>query len=129
MSEMAAEIQRRKQQADYYYDNFVKHHRLGDLGKASEFLWGVVNNLTYSLGLLDGQRLGEHKKVVDYLNLLAGARQDREMAEAIIAAERLHANFFHAFMSRDMFDVDREKVEALVSKLAALVAERLKQVS
>ncbi len=120
------ELRRRKALADNYYDNHQKSVQNGDLGKASEFLWGAINNLTYSLGRLDGLTLGDHGKVVDYLETLAG--NDKEMAEGVTAAETLHANFFHNFMGRGIFDSHKAKADILIERLASIRLQRLREI-
>lgn len=128
MSEdLLSEIGRRKALADAYYDNYRRRRELKDFAKASEFLWGVVSNLTYCLGLLYGRKLGKHREVVAFLKELAGALRDDEMLKQIRAAEALHANFYHDFMSEDEFESYRWEVELLAIKLARVLKERVRE--
>ncbi|MBM3897384.1 MAG: hypothetical protein FJ358_02515 [Thaumarchaeota archaeon] len=119
------EVRKRKKLADYYYDNYVKHYQKGDLSKASEFLWGSINNLTYCMGLLDNQRLSTHDKIRGHLQTLAATRQDKEISDGLVVAETIHSNFFHNFMSKDVFDHQRKIVEGLVEKLGMILLQRL----
>ncbi|MBI2127068.1 MAG: hypothetical protein HYU02_07140 [Thaumarchaeota archaeon] len=128
MSSDLDEVRRRQKLADYYYDNYLKHFGNKDFSKASEFLWGTINNLVYCLGLLDGQKLSEHGKVVGYLKSLANVKQDPEMIDGIPAAESMHANFYHSFMTEDVFEHNRLRAEKLTTKLAMILLDRLDEI-
>ncbi len=127
MSAATDEIGRRKEFADKYYSNYVKTLREGDLGKASEFLYGVITNLIYALGLLDNVKLGDHARMKEYLTELAASRGDSDMGEGFLEAEAMHANFYHNYMSKDLFQSKRGKVEGLAIKLTGLLSDRLKE--
>ncbi len=116
-----SEIERRKDLADYYYDNFRKHYRTKNFSKASEFLWGTLNSLVYAIGLFYGRKLTAHKAVVDFVKELASAYKDEEMGELMTDAETIHANFFHDFMSEPMFETHRQKTEKLLRKLVNIL--------
>jgi hypothetical protein len=49
------EVMRRRRLADYYYDNYRKYYLRRKYSKASEFIWGTVNALSYGLGLFYGK--------------------------------------------------------------------------
>jgi hypothetical protein len=113
------EVFRRKKLADLYYDNYRYYYSRKELAKASEFIWGAVNALAYALGLFYGLKLSDHKKVVEFLKMLA--TQYEEIREGITAVQRLHANYYHDFMDEELFEEDRVKAEKLISKLAELL--------
>jgi len=113
------EVFRRKRLADLYYDNYRYYYSRKELAKASEFIWGTVNALAYALGLFYGLKLSDHKKVVEFLKMLA--TQYEEIREGITAVQRLHANYYHNFMDEELFEEDRVKAEKLISKLAELL--------
>ncbi|RLE49299.1 MAG: hypothetical protein DRJ31_05485 [Candidatus Methanomethylicota archaeon] len=121
------EVLRRKSLADKYYENYLEHYHRGEYSKASEYLWGVVNALTYALGLFYGKTLGDHSKVVEFLNMLASEHKD--IAEGLKPAQRVHANFYHDFMDKDLFDDDRLKVEKMINKLATLLTQKLEEIA
>lgn len=116
--ELLEEVKRRRALADYYYDNFQRHYAKKELSKASEFLWGTLTAITYAVGLLHNKKLGRHKEIVSFLQELAKKQKDKEMAEGVTAAERIHANFYNDFMDDIMFEEDRQKTERLLKKLA-----------
>ena len=113
------EVFRRKRLADLYYDNYRYYYSRKELAKASEFVWSAVNALAYALGLFYGLKLSDHKKVVEFLKMLA--TQYEEIREGITAVQRLHANYYHDFMDEELFEEDRVKAERLISKLAELL--------
>jgi len=104
-----SEINRRRELANYYYDNFRKHYETKKFSKASEFLWGTLNALVYAIGLFYGRKLTTHRAVVHFVKELASAYKDEEMGGWITDAETIHANFFHDFMNKSMFEDYRKK--------------------
>jgi hypothetical protein len=117
--ETLQEVLRRKRLADLYYDNYKYYYSRRELAKASEFIWGTVNELAYALGLFYGLRLSDHKKVVEFLKALA--TQYEEIREGVTAVQRLHANYYYDFMNEELFEEDRVKAEKLINKLAELL--------
>jgi hypothetical protein len=121
-----SEIKRRKDLADYYYDNYQKHYRQKSLSKASEFLWGSINALVYAIGLFYNKKLSKHTEIRDFIKDLANAYDDKDLAQGLLAAERIHANFFHDFMDEMMFEEDKQKIEKLLNRLAKILDEKIK---
>lgn len=119
--ESISEIKRRRELANYYYDNFRRHHETKNFSKASEFLWGALNALVYVIGLFYGRKLTAHKEVVDFVKELTSASGDEEMGELITCAETIHANFFHDFMDESIFESHRQKTERLLRKLVNIL--------
>jgi hypothetical protein len=120
------DIKNKRSLADYYYDNFNKYYRTNNLSKASEFLWGTINALAYALGLFEGKKLSTHNKVRDFLIELANSYNDKEIAEGIVSAESLHANFFHDFMDDLVFEKNRSDAEKLIKKLVENLDHKIK---
>lgn len=116
-----SEIKRRRELANYYYDNFRKHYETKKFSKASEFLWGTLNALVYAIGLFYGRKLTTHRSVVDFVKELASAYKDEEMGEWINDAETIHANFFHDFMDESKFEYYRQKTEKLLKRLVEIL--------
>jgi Archaeal PaREP1/PaREP8 family len=127
--DLLSEIKRRKELADYYYDNYRMHYQQKNFSKASEFLWGSTNALVYSLGLFYNKKLSEHKKIRDFIEDLANEYEDKDLAQGLFAAERIHANFFHDFMDEAMFEEDRQKIETMLVRLTNLLDKKIKSIS
>ena len=98
--QVIAEIERRRRIIEAYSKNYRKHLEQGELAKASEDLWGIVNNL---------------------------AVKDQELPQLLHAAERLHANYYHNFMDQELFREDQEKTEKLIHKLQELIEQELRK--
>jgi len=123
MSELQ-EVVEKKRLADYYYDNYRKALLRKEYSKASEFIWGVVNTLSYALALFYGKKLRRHDEVIEFLKSLA--TQYEEIREGVSAVQRLHANYFHNFMDENLFEEDRYRAEKLLNKLAELLQLKIK---
>lgn len=119
------EILRRKKIADYYYDNYRKYYEEKKYSKASEFLWGTINNLVYAIGLFHGKKIGKHNEVVEFTKELALIENRESIIEQLASAERIHANFFHDFMNELMFEDDKEKVEKLIETLSEILGPKI----
>ena len=48
--------------------------------------------------------------------------KDRDLVVGFSLSERLHANFYHDFMSKDQFDLHREEVLKLIKKLREMIS-------
>lgn len=124
--ELISEIEKRKKLADHYYDNFRKYYENKNYSKASEFLWGSLNALAYAIGLLHGEKVSDHGKVVNFIAVLANIYKDNEIGEDLASAQRIHANFFHDFMDESMFEDDRKRTEKLLETLVIILDAELK---
>jgi hypothetical protein len=123
--EVILEIEKRRKLADHYYDNFRKYYENKNYSKASEFLWGSLNALAYAIGLLHGEKISDHGKVVDFIKELANVYTDKEMEEDLASAQTIHANFFHDFMNESMFEDNRKRTEKLLEKLVKILDAEL----
>ncbi len=122
-----SEIKRRRKLADHYYDNFRKYYENKNYSKASEFLWGSLNALAYAIGLLHGEKVSDHGKVVDFIKELANIYRDKEIGGCLASAQTIHANFFHDFMDELMFEDNKQRTEKLLEKLVEILDAELKE--
>jgi len=121
------EILRRKKLIDYYYDNYLKYCEAKKYSKASEFLWGTINNLTYAIGLFYGRKIGKHNELVSFIKGLAITERNEEIMEQLASAERIHANFFHDFMNELTFEDDKNKTERLIETLSGILNAKIQE--
>lgn len=128
LSELLGEIERRKTIIQTCFKDYDYHLKVKEFHKASEDLWGIVNNVLYSIGLLRGEKLSEHSKLLRFVNDLAVSKEDKDIVDGFVIAESLHANYYHNFMDEDMFNRNREKVEALIRKLEEILVEEIKDI-
>jgi len=121
------EILRRRNLADFYYDNYQKHYRAKEYSKASEFLWGTINNLAYIIGLFYDRKIRNHGEVVSFIKDLANIMRESKIITWLASAERLHANFFHDFMDQFMFEDDKDKAEKLIETLSIFADKEIQK--
>jgi len=126
--DLLRELLRRRYMIEKYYENYLKHLESREYDKASEDLWGVVNNIASMLSLLlKGKPIGKHEELRKFVNELISLKGDVRLKEFLLACERLHANFFHNFMDEQQFEEHRVKAEELISILEKYIAEELQK--
>jgi len=128
VEELAGEIKRRMSIIENYSRNYAEYLRRGDYAKASEMLWGIVNNLASILSILHGGKpISRHDELRSFMNSLAAALKREDIVKQFSACERLHSNFFHNFMDEEEFEEYRVEAEKLIDALQRLAAEKLRQ--
>jgi len=128
VEELAGEVRRRMSIVENYSRNYAEYLHKGDYAKASEALWGILNNLASILSLLHGGRpISRRDELRSFMNDLASALKSEEVVKWFRACERLHANFFHNFMDKDAFEEHRAEAEKLIYTLQKLVADKLRE--
>lgn len=126
MNAVLQEVERRLALVEEYYENYRSYLARGAYSKASEYLWGIANNLASLLSLLKGGRpITRHSDLRRFLDVLvrelAAREGSGEVVEAfrggVLALEILHANFFHDFLEERQFEELRIKAERLLKIL------------
>lgn len=117
-------IDKKKKLFEHYYDNFEKHLFEGRLSKASEFLWGSIHCLIYSLGLTYGKQLSRHKAVIDFIKELSEESNDEDLFKYFKISEELHMNFYHDTLDEEGLKIKREYADKLIKKLNELIEKR-----
>jgi len=124
--DLIEKIQHRVNIIRKYFENYYRHLDARDYMKASEDLWGIVNNLASILSLLSrGKPISKHSELRELIDHLIKLKQNPELKELLLACERLHANFFHNFMDEEQFREHREKAEKLIRILETYISEEL----
>ena len=123
------EVDRRRREESRLYDNYVHYYEKRDFVKASEFLWGSIQNILYGIGLFYGKKLGDFGKLMDFLkDLLEENNIDPDMKDAVAS---IHANFYHGWMDEETFKRRVLKVEELRNwlkqKLDSLINESIRR--
>ena len=96
----------------------------GDLTQASEKYWRAVTAL---LNAIAEQRGWEHYSHRDYdviVDKLYEETGDESIMLDFSVVERLHANFYHSFMDKKVFEVHRQVVLRLIEKLKGLIKSK-----
>ena len=107
------EIKRRRLEESKLYNNYSEYFKKGEIVKASEFLWGSINNIVYSIGLLHGEKLGKHKLIIQAIRELIIAYGKKEYEKYASSADAIHSNFYHAWMDEETFREKAMEVEEL----------------
>jgi hypothetical protein len=112
--------------AQRYYSNYLAHRDRREFDKASEDLWGVVNAIASALSiLLSGKPIKDHRNLRELINDIA--IENPEIIKLYREAERLHANFYHGFLTQEDFKDSVAKIEKLITILSELTIRILTQ--
>jgi len=111
----------------HYYSNYEKHLVKGNLSKASEFLWGAMCSLIYSIALTYGEKLGSHTKMKLFAKRLSEETDDSEIYEAFKFGENLHSNFYHNFLDIEGLKIIEKKILVLIEKLQEILSKKIKE--
>lgn len=122
------EIERRKKLFGHYYDNFEKHLSDNKISKASEFLWGALNCLIYSIGLTYNLKLSSHGQIIEFCKRISSDENEPSIFGAIKIGEELHANFYHDFLDKEGLELKRKEIDKLISNLGSLLDRRIKSI-
>ena len=93
----------------------------GDLVQAGEKYWGAVTALLNALAEKRGWPHYSHRDYAVAIDTLYRETGDKELVVGFSLAERLHANSYHNFLSREGFQLHREAVLTLIQKLKKLI--------
>ena len=122
------EVKRRRSVIESYYRNYYRHLEAKEYAKASEDLWGIVNNLLSILRLLmEGKPVSGHRDARAFLSYLANLKGDVRLIDLMDACEVLHANYFHNFMDGELFNRYRLRAEWLIKRLDRYVEEEIRK--
>lgn len=119
-------IRKSREIADEHYRNYQFFYSNKNYMKASEFLWGTINQLFYAIGLIHGEKLGKYEKIRKFLPDFVLVYDDQEIVEnGFESAFVLHSNFYHNHLDAQAFEFHKEKVETLINKLIVIVDDIL----
>jgi uncharacterized protein (UPF0332 family) len=95
----------------------------GDLVQAGEKLWGSVVSLLNAIAEVKGWEHYSHRDYDIIVQNLYEETGDKELVLYFGMAERLHANFYHNFMSKETFELHRDYVLKLINKLKEFIKQ------
>ena len=85
-----------------YYSNYRKYKKIGNITNASELLWGVVasslNVVAPSLYNFKATSHDDYRKLLERIEYTEPAKAN-DVKSQFEAAERLHSNFYHGWMT------------------------------
>jgi len=118
-----------KNVTEEHFNNYLKYYGKKNFPKASEFLWGTLNALFYAIGDTYGITLSNYTSIKNFTLKIAVEYDLEKIVDQYSAAETLHANFYHNFMSEDLFEHNKTKVVELIQKLSEILELREKQMT
>ncbi len=89
----------------------------GDLVQASEKYWGAICALLNIIGELKNLPHYKHIHYAEIIGHVFEETNDKEIPRLFASTERLHANYYHNFLSKREFEIHREDVLKLIEKL------------
>ena len=95
-------------------------YEAGDVLQASEKLWGAASHVVIAEMQRRGIKSSGHRAMVLAVQEFSNALEDDSLSDMFSGARALHANFYHGFMERYEFEIDREKVHRFVDRMLEL---------
>ncbi|VVB82334.1 Archaeal PaREP1/PaREP8 family protein [uncultured archaeon] len=123
--EILSEIVKRKELYLHYLHNSEKNFILGNISKSSEFLWGALHTLVYSIAITYKKKLSKHGQIRDFAKELSATEKNENIFNGVVLGEMLHSNFYHNFLDKEQFKIKKEEVEKLMSILEKILEKRV----
>ena len=92
----------------------------GDLAQAGEKYWGAVTALLNVIGERRGWSHYTHRDYAEIVERLSNELKE-PLGRLFAGVERLHANYYHNFLTKVNFEAHREDALKLVQKLRSLI--------
>jgi hypothetical protein len=93
----------------------------GDVLQGSEKMWGAASHAVMAVAQQQGWPYGSHRALIMAVRRLAEEHDDPVLRDRFVAAEQLHANFYHAFMEGNEVVNSREAVRDFVARVLAVL--------
>ena len=91
----------------------------GDLAQAGEKYWGAVTALLNAVGEKRGWSHYTHRDYAEIVERLSEELK-QPLGRLFASVERLHANYYHSFLTKVNFEAHREDALKLIQKLRSL---------
>jgi len=117
------------ERASFYLKNY-ENDRIKSEEKASEDLWGVVSCLMNAISVIElGKPQPRHGNQREFAMqfLISEFEDGKELFKIYEKAEKLHTNFYHAFLEKDELEELWADVLRLVKRLDNAFREKLKR--
>ena len=119
--EIKERIKKYKAQSSHYLENAFISLEVGNLEKASEFLWGSMAQALKAVAASRDIRLKSHKDIRDYAMELARTLPDESIRHAFNSAQSLHSNFYESGLMLEDVAMGAEDVKVAVARLLNLI--------
>ncbi|RLE90829.1 MAG: PaREP1/PaREP8 domain-contain protein [Thermoprotei archaeon] len=92
----------------------------GELAQAGEKYWGAITALLNAIGERKGWSHYTHRDYAEIVEKLSEELRE-PIGRLFASTERLHANYYHNFLTKVNFEAHREDAIKLVQKLKSLI--------
>ena len=92
----------------------------GDLAQAGEKYWGAVTALLNAIGEKRGWNHYTHRDYAEIVERLSEELKE-PLGRLFAGVERLHANYYHNFLTKVNFEAHKEDALKLMQKLRSLI--------
>lgn len=119
------EIKRHVHLREQYWSNAQRALREKEYEKASEFVWGSLTQLLQGLAWIKGVPLQTHGKMRSFMKEIAKELRNEGIWKAFEEAEKLHANFYRAFLEPYQITLSMEVIRRGMEELLRRAELRL----
>lgn len=110
------------------YEKYLREseelRRKGDLVQAGEKLWGAITSLLNAIAEERGWPHYSHGDYAEAVERLLEETGDEELPRLFASAERLHANFYHNFLSEKGFEIHARDAVTLAERLIKIMQKK-----
>ena len=119
-------IRKHRDHSIHYFENAIRFIELGELEKASEFLWGSVAQSLKAVAATKNVSLKSHDDLQEYTRALSRSLRDESIWYIFNVGQSLHSNFYETGLKLEYIEVSAENVRMMLTKLNNLLPEELK---
>ena len=105
-----------------YLHTAEEYYAKGDLAQGGEKYWGALVALLNIVGERENLPHYTHRDLREIVEFLVNKTGDSDYSRLFSAAEALHANFYHNFMTKLSFEAHRKDTMKLIKKLRQYLA-------
>ena len=109
----------------HYFGNAIRFLKLGELEKASEFLWGSIAESLKAIAATKAIELKSHEDIREYARQVSKELQDEGVWYVFDQAQGLHSNFYESGLKKEYVEMSAENVRKVLSVLNSLLPEEL----
>ena len=108
---------------DKYLKEAKTYERKGDILQAGEKYWEALTSLLNAIAEYRGWRHFHHRDYNDIIEKLSDELEMPELARLFASAERLHSNYYHNFLRQKTFNIHKNDIEKLITKLKETIKQ------
>ena len=114
-------IQQHVTLARKFLEDSEREFAAGDELQGCEKLWGAASQSLMAVAKQRGWRSGKSNNRADVVERLSAELQDPSLESEFVAAEKLHANFYHDFMEEPELTRTRRIANRFILRILEIV--------